>query len=425
MEHVPPSAWQGLDIYIKSHNPHGTDEIFTHFCGQHTRFSQRARDHLAESGVKFVYIPIAQQDLFRRQTEAALLELVGQAGLAASIKAKIVYQTSVELVDEVLTDPDMSKMSPRLENVSRAVATLVLNDPTAFSHLFAAAHHDFYTAAHMVNVATGMVPLAYAMGHHDPDVLSNICQAGLLHDIGKTYLPGDLLNQSRPLSRSDWEQIKRHAELGAQYLSEYEGIHPLCPTVALEHHERMDGSGYPHGLHGEEIHPISRICAVVDSFDAMTSRRPFKTGAMSIVEATALILNETPAHYDGAVVRAWLGLVRATQPQAGDAASHTARESERFRIDCPARLHLLEADGDGWRPMPAVQITAFDISQRGLGILSPKAIAPSQRARVHLLGESSLKRSFDCIAVRCRETEDGWFEVGIQCKPADDDGPHD
>jgi hypothetical protein len=182
MEHVPPSAWHGLDIFTKTHNPHGTEEIFTHFCGRQTRFSQHARDHLAESGVKFVYIPIAQQDVFRRQTEAGLLELIGQAGLAASIKAMIVYQTSVALVDEVLTDPDLSAMSPRLENVSRAVATLVLNDPTAFSHLFAAAHHDFYTAAHMVNVATGMVPLAYALGHHDPDVLSDICQAGLLHD---------------------------------------------------------------------------------------------------------------------------------------------------------------------------------------------------------------------------------------------------
>jgi HD-GYP domain-containing protein (c-di-GMP phosphodiesterase class II) len=425
MEHVPASAWHGLDIYTKTHNPHGTEEIFTHFCGQQTRFSQHARDHLAESGVKFVYIPIAQQDQFRRQTEAGLLELIGQAGLAASIKARIVYQTSVALVDEVLTDPDLSAMSPRLENVSRAVATLVLNDPTAFSHLFAAAHHDFYTAAHMVNVATGMVPLAYALGHHDPDVLSDICQAGLLHDIGKTYLPSELLNQSRPLTRSDWEQIKRHAELGAQYLSESEGIHPLCPTVALEHHERMDGSGYPHGLSRDEIHPVSRICAVVDSFDAMTSRRPFKTGAMSIVEATALILNETPAHYDGAVVRAWLGLVHSTQPQGGDLSDHPRRESERFRIDCPARLHVLEKDGETWRQRPALQITAFNISQGGLGILSPKPIAPAQRARVHLLGDSSLKRSFNCIAVRCRETADGWFEVGIQCEPVDDDAPHD
>jgi hypothetical protein len=146
---------------------------------------------------------------------------------------------------------------------------------------------------------------------------------------------------------------------------------------------------------------------------------------MSIVEATALILNETPAHYDGAVVRAWLGLVHATQPQDGDSSAHTRRESERFRIDCPARLHVLEKDGESWRQRPALQITAFNISQGGLGILSPKPIAPAQRARVHLLGESSLKRSFNCIAVRCRETADGWFEVGIQCEPVEDDLPHD
>jgi hypothetical protein len=83
--------------------------------------------------------------------------------VAISVKSEIVYETAVELVNELLSEPDLAGKSPRLEKVSRAVTTLVLNDPTAFSHLFAASHHDFYTATHMVNVATWMVPLCHGL----------------------------------------------------------------------------------------------------------------------------------------------------------------------------------------------------------------------------------------------------------------------
>ena len=107
-------------------------------------------------------------------------------------------------MNEVLSDPDLQKYSAQIQGVSRAVTTLVLNDAQAFGHLFAAAHHDFYTATHMVNVATWMVPVSHALGYRDHDELCRICQAGLLHDLGKVRIPAEVLNKPEPLSEEDW-----------------------------------------------------------------------------------------------------------------------------------------------------------------------------------------------------------------------------
>src|SRR6185503_16976459 len=116
---------------------------------------------------------------------------------------------------------------PALQKISQSVTSMVVKDETAFAHLFAASHHDFYTATHMVNVATWMVPLAYALGHHDIEELNQICQAGILHDIGKIYVPEEILNKKGRLEDAEWDQIRRHPELGVKHLDQYAGIHPL------------------------------------------------------------------------------------------------------------------------------------------------------------------------------------------------------
>src|SRR5206468_3699749 len=196
---VPLPALQGINVYLRS----GADEkkeAFTLLCSGNNPLTEQHRARLAGSGVKFIYIAMGQQAQFREQTEARLLEIAHDPKQAASVRSEIVYETSVELINEVLSEPNLGAKSARLEKVSRAVAGLALDDPKAFAHLFTASHHDFYTATHMVNVATWMVPLAYAMGHESIDELGQICMAGLLHDIGKIYISPEILNKKGKLT---------------------------------------------------------------------------------------------------------------------------------------------------------------------------------------------------------------------------------
>jgi HD-GYP domain-containing protein (c-di-GMP phosphodiesterase class II) len=429
MNRLPLGSLDGIAIYLRSgSDPKGKD-TFTLLCGENIPFSDRHRERLTAAGVKFVYIPMAQQARFREQTESRLLETAADQTVAVSVRSELIYETSVELVNELLSEPDLSSKSPRLEKVSRAITTLVLNDPTAFSHLFAAAHHDFYTATHMVNVATWMVPLAYAMGHHDVDELNHICQAGLLHDLGKIYIPAEILNKKGRLTTAEFAQIQQHPQAGCQHLEKYEGIHPLVYAVTREHHERMDGTGYPRRLKGEQIHAVSRICAVVDSFDAMTAFRPFKERTMSVAEAMDVIVKETPSKYDPKVVQAWVGLLQAAEkiasPHSDNGGQGISRRAyERFPINCPARLHVMEQAADGiWQERLGLQTVAHNISRAGVGMLTQKPIHPGEHVRVYMLGQASLNRVSDGLAVRCREYRDGWFEVGMSVLPVLPDKP--
>ena len=346
--------------------------------------------------------------------------VASNGNLHVSARSEILYETSVELMNELLSEPDLAAKAPRLERISRAVTMMVLNDSSTFSHLFAASHHDFYTATHMVNVATWMVPVAYAMGCKDPEELSVICQAGLLHDVGKLYIPAAILNKRGSLSRTEWAMIRLHPELGRRHLDKCSGIDPLIVTVTRQHHERLDGSGYPARLKGDQIHLVSRICAVVDSFDAMTAFRPFKLRTMSVSEALKAISSETPAKYDPAVLDTWLGLLQSAERdgvirepvQIGG--KRSGRRHPRFAIKCNARLHVIQESGDRRIESQGLQVTAHNISRSGVGILSQAPLQPGDRVRIHMDGPSTLRRTDEGLIVRCRSYRDGWYEAGIQ-----------
>lgn len=426
LEHLLFEGVANIPLYLRTapRQGHENESHFTLYCNEETRFTAQHRIRLREAGVRFIYIQMKHQMQFRRQIERQLEQAVGDPGVAISTKAELVYDTSVELMNEVLAEQGLGQKMPRLETVARAVTTLVINDGTAFSHLFAASQHDFYTATHLVNVGTWMVSLAYAMGIRGMEELNLVCLAGMLHDLGKLFVSEEVLNRKGKLSAEDWTQLRAHPALGGEHLAKYKHIPEEVLRVAREHHERIDGSGYPRGLRGEEALLLSRICAVVDSFDAMTAFRPFKERTLSFGRALQILREETPSKYDGAVMEAWVGLMREADSQGSvvppldesdEKVAFGRRAHERFTIECPARMHPVYPSGNGWAEQQGMQVTAHSISRGGLGFLSRDLVQPTQYVRVYLMGQGSLaNRVVEGQVVRCREYNDGWHEVGIR-----------
>jgi hypothetical protein len=210
----------------------------------------------------------------------------------------------------------------------------------------------------MVNVGTWMVPLAHRLGHHAADELRRICQAGLIHDIGKIFVPADVLNKTTRLTDEEWALIQRHPALGADHLEQSSGIDRLILDVCRQHHERFDGRGYPARLAGAQICRVARMCAVVDAFDAMTSLRPFKQRALTVAEAIAELEAGVGGQFDGEIVAAWLTLLRTVPEEelAGGVAESitTGAEDGVPTLDArfcrrPARVFVLRPDaGGGW-----------------------------------------------------------------------------
>ena len=163
-----------------------------------------------------------------------------------------------------------------------------------------------WTAGHSVRVTQVAVSIAKAMGL-DAKAQEDIKQAGYLHDIGKIAIPISILDKNGKLTEEEYQRIKEHPSMGARILSPIRAYADLIPIVD-QHHERFDGRGYPHGLRQSEIHPLARIMAVADAFDAMVSDRPYRKG-LSMDKAIEIISLEAGKQFDPKVVAAFIRIL--------------------------------------------------------------------------------------------------------------------
>lgn len=419
LQHIPISVLNQMPIYLRARpGTEGvvqTQDTYSLYASGVVPFTEIDRRRLQDNRVRFIYVRTADQPRIQRQLETCLAAVAADPETPTAEASALIYETSYELIDEALSEPGLQSLSGSLKQVSHAVSTFVLHHKNAFAHLFAIARHDFYTATHLVNVATWMVPLAYQLGHHDNDELTAIGQAGLLHDVGKSRIPPEIIAKPGKLTPDEYAQVQRHTTLGGEIVRSANEFSELVAAVALQHHERQDGSGYPNGLAAATIHPISKICAVADSFDAMTALRPYKDRALTIPEAMAILQSETPSKYDPKVVEAWIGLIR---PDGGVQKDPPASDSDRrthtrYPFRCPARVVELDWARDGaLAPSPVTMVT-HSLSRSGIGLCSPVPIRRGRRVRIQLKVRAATRECLEGIVVRCRAMTGGSFDIGV------------
>ncbi|CAM3997867.1 HD-GYP domain-containing protein [Roseateles saccharophilus] len=155
------------------------------------------------------------------------------------------------------------------------VASSLARNPSAFISLARLKTRDDYTYMHSVAVCGLMVALARHMGMGD-DEAREAGLAGLLHDVGKMQMPLDVLNKPGALTDAEFSVMRSHPERGWELLKEGAKVPAAALDVCLHHHEKIDGTGYPHKLAGEQISLLARMGAVCDVYDAITSTRPYK-----------------------------------------------------------------------------------------------------------------------------------------------------
>jgi putative nucleotidyltransferase with HDIG domain len=167
---------------------------------------------------------------------------------------------------------------------------------------------DVGTARHSQTVGSYAEGIARAFGFAKERV-ERIRAAGVLHDIGKLGISDAVLLKPGRLEAGEWEEIRRHPELGARIL-EHANLRDVALWV-LAHHERVDGTGYPYGTTGEAIPLEGRILAVADAYEAMTADRPYRT-ALSVADARAELAGGTGTQFDVRVVEAFLRVLDAS-----------------------------------------------------------------------------------------------------------------
>ncbi len=167
----------------------------------------------------------------------------------------------------------------------------------------AAEHRDTETGAHTVRMAHYAAIIAKWAGV-SAEQQNLLQQAAPLHDVGKIGIRDEILLKPGPLTKEEFDHMKQHTVIGAAILKGGGALIDTARTIALSHHERFDGTGYPHSLAGEAIPLFGRICAIADVFDALTMRRPYKEG-WEIDKARAYINEMSGSHFDPAMVIAF------------------------------------------------------------------------------------------------------------------------
>ncbi len=197
---------------------------------------------------------------------------------------------------------DVDNVQLLVEEISNSI----LRHPHALISLSRLKTSDEYTYMHSVAVCALMVALAKRMGMPD-DQVREAGVAGLMHDVGKMMIAPAVLNKPGRLTRDEFEIMKAHPELGVKILMDTQPVAASVIDVCLHHHEKVDGSGYPHGLKGDQISIFARMGAVCDVYDAITSDRPYKKGwgvAHSIREMASW-----QGHFDDVVFQSFVKTV--------------------------------------------------------------------------------------------------------------------
>lgn len=163
---------------------------------------------------------------------------------------------------------------------------------------------DAYTLGHSVSVCIMSILVGITLGY-DMSRLADLAVGCLLHDVGKVGLPQTILQKGGDLTQQEMQEIRRHPEQGFAVLAAQAGISLVSAHVALQHHERWDGRGYPRGLKGQEIHEYARICAIVDCYDALVTDRVYRKG-ISPGRALRVLTEGSFGFFDPNLLRAFV-----------------------------------------------------------------------------------------------------------------------
>ncbi len=194
-------------------------------------------------------------------------------------RAKTVRKEAEKVIGAVMRDVQEGKKIniAQVDAVVEGMIDSVFDNQSAMMCLSRLKRRDEYTFQHSVNVCIFMIAFCRAIGF-DRAATTEVGVGALLHDVGKMKVPQDILNKPSRLTEEEFELMQSHVTHSYQVLKEEQGIPATAITVAFEHHERHDGTGYPLGLKGNKITRVGQMAAIVDVYDAITSDRCYHKG---------------------------------------------------------------------------------------------------------------------------------------------------
>jgi HD-GYP domain-containing protein (c-di-GMP phosphodiesterase class II) len=291
---LPPETTTKFDLYIW--NGRNCDDYLL-YCPKGEVFTEQHLERLLDLGVTEFYVHSDDEEVFREHLNGNLEGLLRDPSLDPVEKGKIVYEACLFSLETVFKHPKAEFIQKSKETMRHTVDHILTANRDSVKHMIRLITHDPTTYHHSGNVGLlGASLMKEMLGGSDKD-LYNIGYGLFLHDIGKSCIDPCILNKPGRLTDAEWEIMKGHPQEGYRLLLEEDNLTAEAEAITLEHHERSDGKGYPQGLKGEQIDPLARICNIVDSYDALMTRRPYKE-SMTPFQTLKIMKNEMRGQFD-------------------------------------------------------------------------------------------------------------------------------
>ena len=279
------------------------------FRGVGSSYSMSDCAKLAEKGITTLYVTTIQHRVFQKLVTERLVRAYDDPERSREERCRIVRESCGKMIDDMMRMPQVEGIAETLGGMAAQFSAWCTQDEDKFGHLLDMSEHDFYTTTHMVNVGVGCGMLCAELLGADAPLMQEIVQGGFVHDIGKRGVPAEILNKEGKLSDDEWKQIRAHPLAGVDILSSQKGIGRVAVEMTRDHHEKLDGRGYPNGARGDAIGLPARICAVVDVYDAIATARPYR-GAVPPLKVLDMLRPEAGTTFDPAVFEAWERVIR-------------------------------------------------------------------------------------------------------------------
>ena len=278
------------------------------YCRAGCRLDPQHFAELADAGIEQVYVIKDDFDRFSSRMLESLESYFQRDSVPQTEKfAALQIAMSVE-IEHSLRVVDCDRFQAVAEKVGRQLVGLLAASDVLPRDLFRIARHDFHTFTHVTNVASYMVILAEQMGVSDPQTLEQMASGAMLHDVGKRFIPPNILAKQGLLDPEEREVYETHPQRGYVELCDRPGLEFAQLMMVYQHHERIDGRGYPVRVLGDEIHPWTKLLSVVNVFDEMTTRRGNRRPA-TMQQALEYQRQQAGTQFDPEVVKCWISVM--------------------------------------------------------------------------------------------------------------------
>lgn len=264
-------------------------------------------ERLRADGVDHLYIRAEAASAYR---DYLCKHVFHDPSVPATARMAALQEVTRVAFQDALAGNDCDQLVSVASSFGGVLASVVADKAIPFRELFTTLEHDYYTFTHVCNVSVYCTMLASKLGQCNTAALSEVAAGALLHDIGKRHIPAHVLNKNGKPTDKEWELIREHPVTGFRDLATRSDLTWAQLMMVYQHHERLNGSGYPTGVPAAEIHPWAKICAVADVFDALTCQRPYRR-PMPTAEVCDYLAKYSGVWFDAQAVECWISHIKS------------------------------------------------------------------------------------------------------------------